>query len=223
MQGGANDINQGRSVERAADLRKMVQRGKERDLKVTITNLVRGRAATPEHAELRRLNALIAQIGEEEDVPVIEFNAALADPAKPGLMRAGTPATTRSIPTVAGYQQLGEVSSCRRLARMDSIHSHSPARPGLHRRHSRRPARLRAPRRRRPDPQRRRAAPQRRAEDRATSCARRPRTSARSAEGRQDPQQPKEAQDLQKKGQQKGKDLQKKGEQIQKDAQGVPD
>jgi lysophospholipase L1-like esterase len=103
VQGGANDINQGRSVESAAaDLRKMVQRGKQRGLKVTITNLVPWPGGHPQNTpQVRRLNELIAQIGEEEDVPVIDFNKALADPARPGLMREGYASDDQIHPTPA--------------------------------------------------------------------------------------------------------------------------
>ncbi len=111
VQGGANDLNQGSSPESAAaNLRKMVRRGKERGLQVAITDLVPWPGGHPQYTpKVRRLNELIAQIGEEEDVPLIAFNEALADPAKPGLMRDGYVSDDQIHPTVAGYRQLGEV------------------------------------------------------------------------------------------------------------------
>ena len=110
VQGGANDINQGQSVESAAaNLRKMVQRGKQRGLKVTITNLVPWPGGHPQYTpQLRRLNELIAQIAEEEDVPLIDFNKALADPGQPALMRKGYASDDQIHPTVAGYRRLGD-------------------------------------------------------------------------------------------------------------------
>ncbi len=41
-------------------------------------------------------------------MPVYEWNAALADPAKPGLMRAEYVSDDQIHPTVAGYKRLGE-------------------------------------------------------------------------------------------------------------------
>lgn len=110
VQGGANDIAQGRSVESAAkNLRAMVQRGKERDLRVAITEVVPWNGGHPDATpKIRRLNQLIAQIGKEEDVPVYEWNKALEDPAKPGRMRAEYVADDQIHPTVAGYKRLGE-------------------------------------------------------------------------------------------------------------------
>ncbi len=87
----------------------MVQRGKERGLKVTITNLVPWPGGHPQNTpQVKRLNELIAQIGEEEDVPVIDFNKALADPGQPGLMRDGYISDDQIHPTVAGYRRLGD-------------------------------------------------------------------------------------------------------------------
>lgn len=110
VQGGANDINQGRSVESAAkDLRTMVQRGKKRDLRVAITQLVPWPGGHPDATpKIARLNELIDQIGEDEDVPVYEWNAALADPAKPGFMRPEYISDDQIHPTVAGYKRLAE-------------------------------------------------------------------------------------------------------------------
>ena len=110
VQGGANDIAQGRSVEAAAKtLRSMVQRGKQRDLRVAITELVPWNGGHPDATpKIRRLNVLIDQIGEQEDVPVYEWNAALEAPAKPGRMRAEYVSDDQIHPTVAGYERLGE-------------------------------------------------------------------------------------------------------------------
>ena len=110
VQGGANDIAQGRSVDAAAKaLRSMVQRGKQRDLRVAITQLVPWNGGHPDATpKIRRLNELIAAIGKEEDVPVYEWNAALEDPAKPGRMRAEYVSDDQIHPTVAGYKRLAQ-------------------------------------------------------------------------------------------------------------------
>jgi len=110
VQGGANDINQGRSVESAAaNLRKMVQRGKQRGLKVAITDLVPWDGGHPAQTpNVDRLNQLIAQIAEEEDVPLIEFNRALEDPAREGRMKPEYISDDQIHPTVAGYRRLGD-------------------------------------------------------------------------------------------------------------------
>ena len=109
MQGGANDIAQGRSVEAAAKtLRSMVKRGKQLDLRVAITEVVPWNGGHPDATpQIRRLNDLITQIGEEEDVPVYEWNAALEDPGQAGLMRAEYVSDDQIHPTVAGYKRLG--------------------------------------------------------------------------------------------------------------------
>lgn len=110
VQGGANDIAQGSSVDAAAkNLRAMVQRGKQRDLRVAITQLVPWNGGYPGAApSIRRLNQLIARIGEEEGVPVFQWNKALEDPAKPGRMRANYVSDDQIHPTVAGYRRLAE-------------------------------------------------------------------------------------------------------------------
>jgi lysophospholipase L1-like esterase len=110
VQGGANDIAQGRSVESAAaNLRRMVRRGEERGLRVAVTDLTPWDGGHPSATpRISRLNRLIDQIGEEEGVPVLEFNQALEDPAKPGRMRAEYVSDDQIHPTVAGYRRLGD-------------------------------------------------------------------------------------------------------------------
>lgn len=111
VQGGINDIAQGRPVADAAeDLRAMVVAGKELDLRVAIAELLPwnngGEAAAPAIAEL---NGLIERIGAEEDVPVLPFHATLEDPAAPGTMR---PQWTDDgdHPSIEGYRRLGELA-----------------------------------------------------------------------------------------------------------------
>jgi lysophospholipase L1-like esterase len=110
VQGGINDIAQGRPVERAAEnLRAIVQRTKERGLRVVLANVLPwnngGEAAQP---KIRRLNELIAEVGSAEDVPVLDFYAALEDPDAPGRMKAEWAHADGDHPSVAGYRRLGE-------------------------------------------------------------------------------------------------------------------
>jgi lysophospholipase L1-like esterase len=109
VQGGINDIAQGRPVTDAADdLRSMVIAGKGMGLRVAIADLLPwndgGEAAAPAIAEL---NELIAEIAAEEDVPLLPFHETLADPADPERMRAGW-TVDGDHPSVEGYRLLGE-------------------------------------------------------------------------------------------------------------------
>ena len=110
VQGGINDIAQGRSVRAAADdLRAMVRRGRALGLTVVLTDVLPwnnggARAA----AQIARLNARIRRIAREEYVPVLPFHDTLADPVRPGRMRAEW-TTDGEHPNVMGYRRLGEV------------------------------------------------------------------------------------------------------------------
>ena len=58
---------------------------------------------------IRRLNELIAAIGEAEDVRVLPFYETLDDPDRPGRMREEwTP--DGNHPSVEGHRRLGEVA-----------------------------------------------------------------------------------------------------------------
>ena len=89
VQGGINDIVQGRAVEDAAeDLRTMVQRGKAAGMKVLLVDVLPWNNGYPGAAEpIRALNVLIGEIGEQEDVPVLPFFDTLEDPGMPDLMK----------------------------------------------------------------------------------------------------------------------------------------
>ena len=110
VQGGINDVVQGRPVEdAAADLRAMVRRGRERGLRVMLADVLPWNNGDARAArEIERLNALIAAIARDEDVPLLRFNAALADPRDPSRMRADLTADG-DHPSVAGYRRLGAV------------------------------------------------------------------------------------------------------------------
>ena len=111
VQGGINDIAQGRAVaDAAAALRAMVCRGKELGLRVAIADVLAWNNGWP-HAEpqIRELNARIAAIAAEEDVPLLRFHDELEDPAAPGRMKDEWTHADGDHPSVAGYRRLGEL------------------------------------------------------------------------------------------------------------------
>lgn len=108
VQGGINDIAQGRSVEEAAaNLRETVQHGKGLGIPVAIAELLPWNNGFPRaEAPIRALNRSIAAIGREQGVAVLPFHDALEDPARPGRMRADLTADG-DHPSVEGYRLLG--------------------------------------------------------------------------------------------------------------------
>jgi lysophospholipase L1-like esterase len=112
VQGGINDIAQGRPVTAAAsDLRAMVERGKELGLRVALAELLPWNNGYPAAAPLiAQLNASIDQIGRDEHVPVYAFYRALEDPVRPGRMKLDW-TSDGDHPSVAGYRILGSLIS----------------------------------------------------------------------------------------------------------------
>ena len=110
VQGGINDIAQGRSVEDAArHLRTMVRRGKELGLRVALIDVLPWNNGWPEaEPKIRRLNALIAELAQDESVPVLPFHDTLEDPDRPGRMHAEW-TSDGDHPSVVGY--LGSAKS----------------------------------------------------------------------------------------------------------------
>ena len=110
VQGGINDIAQGRSVEDAArHLRTMVRRGNELGLRVAIIDVLPWNNGWPEaEPQIRQLNALIAEAAQDEGVPLLPFHDTLEDPDRPGRMRAEW-TSDGDHPSVEGYRKLGEV------------------------------------------------------------------------------------------------------------------
>lgn len=108
VQGGINDIAQGRPVSAAAgDLRAMVARGKQLGLRVGLAELLPWNNGGPAAAALiRQLNASIDQIGRDEHVPVYAFYHALEDPLRPGRMLTHW-TMDGDHPSVNGYRRLG--------------------------------------------------------------------------------------------------------------------
>jgi lysophospholipase L1-like esterase len=110
VQGGINDIAQGRSVaEAAADLRSMVVRGKRLGLAVYLVDVLPWNNGHPAaDRPISALNRLIAEVGRAEAVPVIGWHDALEDPSRPGLMAPGLTADG-DHPSVEAYRALGEL------------------------------------------------------------------------------------------------------------------
>jgi lysophospholipase L1-like esterase len=111
VQGGINDIAQGRRVEDAADnLRAIVKRGKELGLRVALVDLLPWNNGFPDaDPKIRRLNALIADAARDEAAPLLPFHDTLEDPDHPGLMRPEW-TSDGDHPTVSGYRRLGELA-----------------------------------------------------------------------------------------------------------------
>jgi lysophospholipase L1-like esterase len=111
VQGGINDVAQGRDVEpAAADLRGLVRRGKDAGLRVAIANVLPWNRGWPRHEEpIERLNGLIDGLAADEGVPVLDFYATLESPDEPGRMR-GEWTDDGDHPSIEGYRRLGELA-----------------------------------------------------------------------------------------------------------------
>jgi hypothetical protein len=112
IQGGTNDIAQGRTPATAAvNLREMIQRAKAAGLRTLVTTIPPVNVQYPRWApEAARLNRQIRVIAQREDVPVIDFFGLLEDPARPGRM---PPQLTDDgvHPTVRGYARIGSAAA----------------------------------------------------------------------------------------------------------------
>jgi lysophospholipase L1-like esterase len=117
VQGGINDIVQGRDVTvAAANLRRMVQRGKELGLRVALANVLPWNNGWPDaEPEIRRLNELVAEIARDEQVVLLPFHDTLEDPERPGRMREEL-TYEGDHPNEDGYRLLADVVG-RELAR----------------------------------------------------------------------------------------------------------
>jgi lysophospholipase L1-like esterase len=109
VQGGINDIAQGRSVDQAADnLRQMVERGKRLVGRVAVAELLPWNNGYPQaDPEIRRLNTLIRRLARDENVPVLPFYSTLEDPDRPGRMKEQW-TSDGDHPSVEGYRLIGE-------------------------------------------------------------------------------------------------------------------
>ena len=108
IQGGLNDIAQGRTPQEAErNLRAMVRHAKRLEIAVvTVEVLPWNGADRLETQRIRDLNRLIRTIGRAENVPVLLWYRALEDPRAPGRMCAGL-TSDGEHPSVAGQEILG--------------------------------------------------------------------------------------------------------------------
>jgi lysophospholipase L1-like esterase len=111
VQGGINDLQQGRTpAQAAANLRGMVVRGKTLGLQVEVAELIPWNNGHPTYdAEIRGLNRRIHAIGRDEHVRVLPFYSVLSDPGRPGQTKDRWTAEGDN-PSVDGYRRLGEMA-----------------------------------------------------------------------------------------------------------------
>ena len=107
VQGGINDIAQGRPVAAAAaNLGAMIDRGLELGLRVAVADVLPWNNGWPDaEPRIRELNALIDGLG----APVLRFHETLEDPERPGRMREEW-TIEGDHPSVEGYRRLGELA-----------------------------------------------------------------------------------------------------------------
>ncbi len=109
VQGGINDIAQGRPVEPAADtLGAMVRRVRGLGLGVALVDVLPWNNGWPDaEPQIKALNELLAAIAREEGVPLLPFHDTLEDPDRPGRMREEW-TSDGDHPSIEGYRRLGE-------------------------------------------------------------------------------------------------------------------
>jgi lysophospholipase L1-like esterase len=108
VQGGINDIAQGRAIDDAArELRAIIERGIALALRVAVADVLPWNNGRPAHrARIRELNERIRGFG----VPVLPFHDTLEDPARPGSMKAEWTNEDGDHPSLEGYRRLGELA-----------------------------------------------------------------------------------------------------------------
>ena len=108
VQGGINDIAQGRSIEDAArNLRAAVDRGVSLGLAVAVCDVLPWNNGWPEkEIPIRELNARNRALG----VTLLPFHDTLEDPELPGRMKAEWTHDDGDHPSIAGYRRLGELA-----------------------------------------------------------------------------------------------------------------
>ena len=111
VQGGINDIAQGRPVAAAArNLRRMVVRGKSLGLRVEIAELIPWNNGYPDaDPKIRALNRIIHRLASAEHVRVLPFYRTLEDAKRPGRMKEAWTADG-DHPSIEGYRRLGELA-----------------------------------------------------------------------------------------------------------------
>jgi lysophospholipase L1-like esterase len=117
VQGGINDVVQGKPVEAAArNIGAMLERGRTAGLALAVADVLPWNNGDERAAEdIRRLNALIGRIAETVGAALLPFHDTLADPADPSRMARGL-TDDGDHPSIAGHRLLGE--SAFRLPRI---------------------------------------------------------------------------------------------------------
>jgi lysophospholipase L1-like esterase len=108
VQGGINDLAQGRAVEAAAaTLGVMVGRGLALGLPVAVCDVLPWNNGWPaKEPEIRALNDRIRVLS----VPLLPFHDTLEDPDRPGRMKPEWCNEDGDHPSIAGYRRLGELA-----------------------------------------------------------------------------------------------------------------
>ncbi len=108
VQGGINDIAQGRSTDAAAErLEAMVERGLALGLDVAVCDVLPWNNGRPEQrAAIDALNRRIHSLA----VPVLPFHDTLEDPERRGSMKAEWVNDDGDHPSIDGYRRLGELA-----------------------------------------------------------------------------------------------------------------
>jgi lysophospholipase L1-like esterase len=108
VQGGINDLAQGRPVApAAAALAKLVDRGLAAGLPVALCDVLPWNNGWPSaEAPIRGLNELIHAV----PVAQLPFHDTLEDPERPGRMRDDWCNADGDHPSIAGYRRLGEIA-----------------------------------------------------------------------------------------------------------------
>jgi lysophospholipase L1-like esterase len=111
VQGGINDIAQGRSrYDAESSLRAMVRKGKRLGLQVALADVLPWNNASPGvEQQIEALNASLHLLAQQERVRLLPFFATLDDPEHPGTMKQEWTAEG-DHPSVAGYRRLGELA-----------------------------------------------------------------------------------------------------------------
>jgi lysophospholipase L1-like esterase len=109
VQGGINDVVQGRPVEEAArNLAGMVEQGRRLGLRVALADVLPwNNGDLRAGSDITRLNTLIRAIADGVGVPLLPFHDTLVDPAQTHRMRDEW-TDDGSHPSVEGHRLLGE-------------------------------------------------------------------------------------------------------------------
>jgi len=109
VQGGINDVVQGRPVEQAAaNLAGILHRARHAGLRVALVDVLPWNNGDSRAAgDIDKLNELLRAIADGQGVPLFPFSQTLADPSRPSRMREML-TEDGDHPSVEGHRLLGE-------------------------------------------------------------------------------------------------------------------